>query len=74
MPRADYPQITINVTQFEFKMFKKFKEDYGLSAREVLTLSGCPCDKCRGTDAIGFDKESGEPIKIPKGILCKRNI
>lgn len=71
MARKTYCQITINVTPFEFKKFKEFKTNHNLSAREVLEHSGCPCEKCTPFITV-FDKETGEEIKIPRGILSKR--
>lgn len=69
---SDYPQITIRVSQFEFKRFKELKDNHNLSAREVLEYSGCGCEKCKGIYVIAFDKENGDEIKIPRGILGKR--
>lgn len=65
-----YPIIRIRCTQFEYKLFMELKEK-GISARKVLENSGCPCDRCKGTDVIAFNK-NGEAIKIPKGILHKK--
>ena len=71
--RTKYNQITINVSPYEARQFKKFKTEHGLSARQVLELSGCPCDKCKGITVTAYDKENGDPIEIPRGILTKRN-
>lgn len=71
MATKTYPQIVIRVSQFEFKKFKELKKNHNLSAREVLEYSGCPCEKCN-PNIIAYDKESGEEIKIPRGILSKR--
>lgn len=67
-----HPQIVVRVSQFEFKRFKELKDKHNLSAREVLEYSGCPCERCKNTFAIAFDKITGEEIKIPKGILSKK--
>lgn len=71
MDIPDNPQIVVRVSQFEFKKFKELKEKHGLSAREVLEFSCCPCEKCN-PNIITYDKETGEEIKIPKGIISKR--
>lgn len=72
MDKKRYCQITVNVSPFEFKTFKKMKEDFNLSAREVLEYSGCPCDRCKNTFIIAYHKITGEEIKIPRGILSKK--
>lgn len=72
MGKSQYLQITIRVSQFEFNRFKKLKDDHKLSAREVLELSSCTCDKCIGTDIVAFDKTTGEPFKVPRNILSLR--
>jgi len=71
MPDA-YKKIQIRVSVYEWRRFKEF-QDVGLSVREVIEHSSCPCDKCKGVDIIVFNKENGEPIKIPRGILSKKN-
>ena len=71
--RNKYNQITINVSPYEAKQFKKLKDEHGLSARQVLELSGCPCDRCKGINVLTYDKTDGAPIEIPRGILTKRN-
>lgn len=73
MAEIKYPQIVIRVSPFEFKQFQEFKEKHNLSAREVLEYSGCSCDKCKMIPVILYDKETGQEIKIPRGILSKRN-
>lgn len=65
------PQIVVRVSPSEYKKFKDLKDNHGLSAREVLEYSCCPCEKCNPF-VVAFDKETDEQIKIPKGILSKR--
>jgi len=72
MAETKYPQITIRVTPFEYRQFKKLKQDHNLSAREILVYSGCPCDKCKGINVIAYDENTGAEIKIPRGILSKK--
>jgi len=71
MKIPDNPQIVVRVSQFEFKKFRELKDKHGLSAREVLEYSCCPCEKCNPFVTI-FDKVTDEQIQIPKGILSKR--
>ena len=71
MTEKKYFQLTISVSRFEFARFSELQKK-GLSAREILEYSSCPCDKCKGTSVIANDKENGEEILIPKGILSKR--
>ena len=73
MDKVTYNQIVVRVSPYEAKQFKKLKDEHGLSARQVLELSGCPCDRCRGISVITYDKIDGAPIEIPRGILTKRN-
>lgn len=68
---AKYYQLTISVSLYEFNRFKELKT-HGFSAREVLELSNCLCDKCRGGSVIVYDKNTSEQVEIPKGILSKR--
>lgn len=72
MPRKNYHQIVVRVTPFEYKQFVKLKKDHGLSARDVLELTSCPCDKCRGTNVTAYDRETGDEIKVPRAILSKK--
>ena len=67
-----YHQITIKVTPFEFRLFKQLKDKHKLSARKVLEYSGCACDKCKNVDIVTYDRETGEEILIPRGILSKK--
>jgi hypothetical protein len=71
MPDA-YKKIQIRVSIYEWRRFKEFQEK-GLSVREVIEYSSCPCDRCKGVNVIAFDKIDGEPIEIPRGILTKKN-
>ena len=73
MSKQKYGRIYLRVSPFEEKQFRRLKEEHGLSARQVLELSGCPCDKCKGVNVITYDRVNGEPIEIPRGILTKRN-
>lgn len=71
MAKNSYCQITVRVSSFEYKRFKELKEKHNLSVREILEYSGCPCEKCKGTTVIAYDKNTGEEVLIPKGILSK---
>lgn len=74
MPKFDntkYPRIYLRVSQSEWIKFEKYREQ-GIPAREVLELSSCPCSHCKGIDIITYAKESGEQVKIPRGILSKK--
>ncbi len=42
MASTRYYKIQLRVSEFEFKKFKKIKDDYGLSAREVLEIASSP--------------------------------
>lgn len=67
-----YDQITLKVTPYEFKIFKHLKEAHKLSARKVLEYSGCGCEKCKNLHVIAYDRETGQEITIPRGILSKK--
>ena len=68
----NYKKIQLRVSIYEWRRFKEF-QDKGLSAREVIEHSSCPCEKCKGINIIVFNKIDGEPIEIPRGILTKKN-
>lgn len=70
-PVNPYYRINVRVSQSEWNKFKKFKK-LGLSARKVLELSGCPCDKCKGMNVVVYNEDDGGQILIPRGILTKR--
>lgn len=67
-----YPQIIVRISVYEEKLFKQLKKDHNMSAREVLEYSSCPCEKCKGSKVIAYDKEDGSPIEIPRGIISKK--
>jgi len=72
MAKSTYQQITVRVSQYEYKKFKEFKDKHNLSAREVIEYSGCPCSHCKGTNVVAYNKENGDEIIIPRGFLTKR--
>ena len=63
-----YNKLQIRVSQSEYKKFIDAKLDLGLSTREVLEFSGRPCDCCRDTEVLVFNKKDS-PVKIKRGIL-----
>lgn len=66
-----YNTINIRLSPTEYKKFIDAKMDYGLSERDLLEISGRPCDCCKNTDVISYDKND-DPIYIKRGILCSR--
>lgn len=66
-----HPIIKIRVSQTEMKKFIDAKEDLGLSAREVLEYSGQPCECCKNTNVIIYNKHD-EAVEIKRGILKRR--
>lgn len=69
--RSLYKTVTINLSKYEWNQFIKLRE-HGFSAREVLEHSSCPCEKCKNINVVVFDKNTGEEITIPRGILVNR--
>lgn len=67
---AKYPRLSMRITKFEERQFKFFKTK-GLSARQVIAASSCPCASCDAFVNV-FDENTGDPIKIPKGIIKNR--
>ncbi len=51
--------------------FKKMIDEVdktGLSIHKILAYSGKPCERCKGTEVVIFDKNDNE-VKIKKGLL-----
>lgn len=66
-----YNTIYLRLTESEYKKFIDAKEKYGLSEREILELSGKPCECCKNTEVISYNKND-DPIYIKRGILCSK--
>lgn len=43
-----------------------------MSIREVLENACCPCPHCKNPTIVAYDRDSGEPIEIPRGIIAKK--
>lgn len=71
MSKNFYPQIVVRVSQYEIKKFMEAKE-HGYSAREVLELISCPCQKCQNIPVVAFDKKTGDAFSIPRNILSNK--
>lgn len=75
MSKADrslYPGVFLRVSQFELRQFQKLKKDHNMSVREVLENACCPCPHCKNLTIQAFDRETGEPIEIPRAIISKK--
>lgn len=70
--RALYPGIFLRVSQYELRQFEKLKTDHNMSIREVLENACCPCPHCKNPTIVAYDRDSGEPIEIPRGIIAKK--
>ncbi len=72
MPATEDCLIHLRVTPYEMERFLKFREQ-GISARQALQATGCPCEKCKGLEVIVYNK-TGDPVRIKKeAILTKRD-
>lgn len=63
-----YNRVELTFGEVSFKKIIDEVDETGLSIHKVLAYSGQPCDRCKGTSIMVYDKEGNEK-KVKRGIL-----
>lgn len=63
--------VTLKLSPIEFKELIDIEIDTGLSLRKIIGYSSRPCEKCKGTSVVVFDKDDKE-LRIRRGFLSNR--
>lgn len=66
-----YPSLRIRVDQLTMRDIIDARIDTGMSDRQILGYSSCPCDSCKNISVQAYNN-ADKKVEIKRGLLSKR--